>query len=85
METCRADERPTLEARVKVMQETDMAVVVSQSQNEIEDIKKKGADITPHRKRMLAEDLDEKFKDPESIAGGDNTHHLFGVEFRWRF
>jgi type I restriction enzyme, R subunit len=64
LETCSADEQPTLEAKVKVMQETDMAVVVSQSQNEIEDIKKKGADITPHRKRMLAEDLDTKFKDP---------------------
>ncbi len=58
------DRRAELEAKVKVMQETDMAVVVSQSQNEIEDIQKKGADITPHRKRMLAEDLDTKFKDP---------------------
>jgi len=58
------DRLAELEAKVKVMQETNMAVVVSQSQNEIEDIKKKGADITPHRKRMLAEDLDTKFKDP---------------------
>ncbi|MBI2164078.1 MAG: type I restriction endonuclease subunit R [candidate division NC10 bacterium] len=60
-----ADERGDLAAKVKFMQETDMAVVVSQSQNEFEDLKKKGADITPHRRRMIAEDLDEKFKDPD--------------------
>jgi type I restriction enzyme R subunit len=46
------------------MRETDMAVVVSQSQNEVEDLAKRGLDITPHRKRMLTEDMDEKFKDP---------------------
>ena len=45
------------------MEETDMAVVVSPSQNEAEDLKKKGVDITPHRRRMVTEDLDEKFKD----------------------
>jgi type I restriction enzyme R subunit len=47
------------------MKQTDMAVVISQSQNEIEDLKAKGVDITPHRKRMNKEDLDEKFKDPD--------------------
>ena len=47
-------ERPEIEDKVSYMQETDMAVVVSQSQNEVEDLQKKGADITPHRKRMLA-------------------------------
>jgi type I restriction enzyme R subunit len=46
------------------MKETDMAVIVSQSQNEIEDLKAKGVDIAPHRRRMVKEDLDEKFKDP---------------------
>ena len=43
-----------------------MAVVVSQGQNEVEDLKAKGLDIVPHRQRMLKERLDEKFKDPES-------------------
>lgn len=51
--------------KVKYMEETDMAVVVSQSQNEVEDMRKKGLDILSHRKRMLAEDLDKKFKDPD--------------------
>ncbi len=54
-----------LEDRVKLLKETDMAVVVSQGQNEVEDLKKKGLDIAPHRQRMLKEDLDEQFKDPE--------------------
>lgn len=47
------------------MNQTDMAVIVSQSQNEIEDLKEKGVDIISHRKRMNSEDLDEKFKDPD--------------------
>ena len=47
------------------MNQTDMAVIVSQSQNEAEDLKAKGVDITPHRRRMNTEDLDEKFKDPD--------------------
>ncbi|CEF49221.1 unnamed protein product [uncultured bacterium] len=57
-------QRPDLEARIKYMEETDMAVVVSQQQNEVEEFKKKGLDIEPHRKRMVTEDLETKFKDP---------------------
>ena len=34
-------DRPELEQRLKYFEETDMAVVVSQSQNEIEEFKKK--------------------------------------------
>lgn len=52
-----------LATKIQYMQETDMAVVVSQSQNEIEAFQQKGLDITPHRKRVVSEDLDEKFKD----------------------
>src|SRR5277367_6654092 len=47
------------------MQSVDMAVVVSQGQNEIDDLKQKGLDILPHRERMLKEDLETKFKDPD--------------------
>lgn len=43
------------------MRETDMAVVVSQYQGEIEELKAKGLDILPHRKRMVDEDLEVKF------------------------
>ena len=45
------------------MRETDMAVVVSPSQNEIEDMKELGQDIKRHRERLVKEQLDEKFKD----------------------
>ncbi|HRZ55111.1 MAG TPA: DEAD/DEAH box helicase, partial [Candidatus Paceibacterota bacterium] len=47
------------------MKTTDMAVVVSQAQNEAADFKAKGLDITPHRQRMVKEDLGTKFKDPD--------------------
>ena len=46
-----------------VKRKTDMAVVVSQSQNEIEDFKKK---VAQHRRRIVKEDFDMKFKDPLS-------------------
>jgi type I restriction enzyme R subunit len=52
-------------AKIAFMEQTDMAVVVSQSQNEVDDFRKKGLDIATHRARMLKEDLDEKFKDPK--------------------
>ena len=56
-------DKPDLEKRLRFLEETDMAVVVSQSQNEIEEFKKKGLDIAKHRKRMVKEDLEKKFKD----------------------
>ena len=59
-------ERVYLQERIRYMEETDMAVVVSQSQNEVDDLRQKGVDITPHRARMNAEDLDTKFKDPDN-------------------
>ncbi len=46
------------------METTDMAVVVSQGQNEVSDLERVGLDIRPHRTRMLAEPLDDRFKDP---------------------
>ena len=45
-------DRPELESRLSYFEKTDMAVVVSQSQNEIEEFKEKGLDIATHRKRM---------------------------------
>ncbi len=55
-------ERPWLASRLALMDSTDMAVVVSQSQNEIAHLERQGLDIKPHRKRMNEEDLAEKFK-----------------------
>ena len=56
---------PSLSARLNVLKTTDMAVVVSPGQNEVEELKAIGIDVVPHRKRMNAEKLDEKFKDPD--------------------
>jgi type I restriction enzyme R subunit len=58
------DQYDDLTSRLDVLKTTDMAVVVSPGQNEIEQMKKWGVDIVPHRKRMNDEALDEKFKDP---------------------
>jgi len=67
LNTCKPEYKEVIKEKIKYMKETDMAVIVSPSQNEIEDIKKKGADITPHRLRMNREtNLDEQFKDPKN-------------------
>ncbi|MDC1145744.1 type I restriction endonuclease subunit R [Candidatus Marinimicrobia bacterium] len=47
----------------QIHKNTDMAVVVSQSQNEEERLNKKGTTIVNHRERMLKGGLDSKFKD----------------------
>ena len=60
-----SDEKEIIQKEIDYMKETDMAVVVSPSQNEIEQLKQKGVDITPHRKRMKNEDLATKFKDKD--------------------
>lgn len=65
LEAAGDDERPALDAQIELMTSTDMAVVVSQGQNEIKELADKGLDIRPHRKRMVEEDLDERFKDPK--------------------
>jgi type I restriction enzyme R subunit len=57
-------ERIGVEEQIAFMEETDMAVVVSQSQNEIAEMREAGLDIRPHRERMNEEDLGERFKDP---------------------
>ena len=56
--------RDSLAERVDWMRKVDTAVVVSQGQNEIAELKAKGLDILPHRKRMQDEDLETKFKNP---------------------
>src|SRR5665213_1452902 len=60
------DEQADLLAReISFMRSTDMAVVISQSQNEIADMTARGLDIKPHRKRMVEEKLEDKFKNAE--------------------
>ena len=71
-----SEERETLEAKIAFMEETDMAVVISQEQGEVQKFREKGLDIVPHRRRMMAEDLDEKFKDPaDPLPAGLRLRH----------
>jgi len=60
-----AAKRRELQKQIDFMEQTDMAVVVSQQQNEIEDFKEKGLDIEKHRVRMVKEDMETKFKDAD--------------------
>jgi type I restriction enzyme, R subunit len=57
------DDVRDLQRRRESLMTTDMAVVVSPGQNEIEQLKALGIDVVPHRRRMNSEDLGEKFKD----------------------
>ncbi|VVB71155.1 Uncharacterised protein [uncultured archaeon] len=54
-----------LEKKIQFMKGTDTAVVISQAQNEVDEFHKKGLEILPHRKRIVKEDMDRKFKDPK--------------------
>ena len=62
-----ASEKAALQQRLEVLTTTDMAVIVSPGQNEIEQMKKLGLHIEPHRRRMNESQpgLDEKFKDTD--------------------
>ena len=51
-----------LQRKLKWMEETEMAVVVSQEQNEIQTFSKWGLDILPHRKKMESRELDKEYK-----------------------
>lgn len=51
-----------IHAKIKYMEETNMAVVVSAGQNEEALFESKGLDIRPHRQRMNNEDLETDFK-----------------------
>lgn len=59
-------ETQELNRKLKWMQETEMAVVVSQEQNEIQTFRAWGLDILPHRTKMEKRELDKEFKDKDS-------------------
>jgi type I restriction enzyme R subunit len=53
--------------RREVLESTDMALIVSPGQNEIEQMRERGLEIEPHRRRMNESQppLDERFKDTQ--------------------
>ena len=52
IQTASQQEVQELERKLKWMKETEMAVVISQEQNEIQTFKKWNLDIKPHREKM---------------------------------
>ncbi len=54
-----------LDEKIKEMETTDMAVVVSGGQGDYERLQNMGLDFKPHRERIKKEKLDEKFKDAD--------------------
>lgn len=57
-------ESQELSRKLAWMKETEMAVVISQEQNEIQTFQKWGLDIKTHRQKMVTRELDKEFKDP---------------------
>ena len=55
-----------LTRKLEWIRETEMAVVVSQEQNEIQTFQKWGLDIKTHREKMEKRELDKEFKDADS-------------------
>lgn len=66
MKTLSEQEIQELSHKLKWMKETEMAVVISQEQNEIQTFQKWDLDILPHRAKMEKRELDKEFKDAEN-------------------
>lgn len=64
----RASQQEAMELSRKLewMKKTEMAVVISQEQNEVQTFKKWNLDIAYHRRKMEKRELDKEFKDPEN-------------------
>jgi len=60
------EEQKMLERKLARVKETEVCVVVSPEQNEIDKFRKMGLDIATHRKKMVERDLEKEFKDEEN-------------------
>lgn len=59
-------ETQELEKKLEWMRQTEMCVVISQEQNEMQTFQKWGLDILSHRQKMEKRELDKEFKDPDN-------------------
>ena len=55
-----------LKRKLEKVEETEVCVVVSSEQNEVDKFRKLGLDIEPHRRKMVERDLEKEFKDEEN-------------------
>ena len=58
-----AQEAQQLTHKLKKVRDTEICVVVSSEQNEVDKFKQYGLDIDYHRKKMVTRDLEKEFKD----------------------
>lgn len=66
IKTATQQEAQELDRKRKWMQETEMAVVISPEQNEIQTFQKWNLDIKYHRAKMVNRELDKEFKDSKN-------------------
>lgn len=59
-------EAQELKRKIDWMKQTEMAVIVSQEQNEIAKFSNWGLDILSHREKMEKREMDKEFKDPDN-------------------
>ena len=59
-------EQQELSRKLTWMKETEMCVVISQEQNEIQTFQQWNLDIRPHREKMEKRELDKEYKDPDN-------------------
>ena len=59
-------EEMTLQQKLRKVQETEICVIVSPEQNEVDKFRKMGLDISAHRKKMVERDLEKEFKDEDN-------------------
>lgn len=66
LKTVSQQESQELQRKIDWMKETEMAVIISQEQNEIQTFQNWGLDILPHREKMEKREMDKEFKDTEN-------------------
>ena len=66
MKSATQQEAQERQRKINWMKETEMAVVISQEQNEIQRFKKWDLDIIPHRQKMEKRELDKEYKDKDN-------------------
>jgi len=64
--TASQQEVQEFDRKIKWMADTEMAVVISQEQNEIQTFRKWDLEIKPHREKMEKRELDKEFKDKDN-------------------
>ena len=60
------EEQQALGRKLQKVEETEVCVIVSSEQNEVDKFRKMNLDIAPHRKKMMERDLEKEFKDEEN-------------------